>query len=730
MTICEPSTRIEGPLKVTGAALYAADNYPQGALHAVMVGSPLAAGRVTAIDAAAALAVPGVARVFTHADMPALGKPGFALAISHLPLTTEEIQWEGQTVALVLAESLEAAEEAAALVRVSIAAESPATPGHGQLERPQSAMGAPAETKGDPEAGFAAAKVRVKQSYFQPTRNHNPMETSATIAAWEGDSLTVWDATQATQNPVEVLSGLFELPREKVRVIAPHTGGGFGCKGFVWPHVVLAVAAARIVGRPVRLALTRAQQYAMTGHQPEVRQTMTLGAAADGTLTAIRHQAVNTTSIADTQFEAPASASRSFYACDAIDLDQHVERINLVKSTPMRSPVEGPGSWALESAMDELARELGIDPLDLRLRNYAEVDPFDGRPWSSKKLRECYLDGAEAYGWRTRHERPRQDGVWTIGHGMATAGSFVARFPAKAEVRLAPNGEVSVACSANDIGTGNQTIFGMIAGEVLGIEPRAVNILWGDSRLPPAGPVYGSSHTMGTGGAVRLAAEDLRRKLVALGAPAEGPIDVALLAGRIGAEPLVGQGDFGAQVLGGQTSRNGSGTPYAMGTWGANFVEVGVDRDLGLIRLRRVVARYSAGRILNPLTARSQMIGSITWEWGKATMEASTVEPTYARFLAKNLSNVAIPVSADIPSAIDVDFIDEVDYHASPTGARGIGELGGTGVAAAVANAIYDAVGVRLRNVPMLPGDVLEGLERLEGRERREGLALTPDTAS
>ena len=713
MSIGQATRRVEGARKVTGAARYAADNYPDGTLHAVMVGSPLAAGRVKSIDIEHAAAVPGVVRVLTHIDAPKLPKLAMPAAITHMPLQSDEVRWEGQAVALVLAETLEAAEEAAALVRASIAPSAALIPGKGRLEAPpENGFWTVKGTKGDPKRGFEIAAKRIEQNYFQPTRNHNPMETSACVAEWNGDELTVWDSTQFNQNPQQVLAMAFGLPKEKVRVIAPHTGGGFGAKGYVWPHEVLAAQAAKIMRRPVRLQLTRAQMYSMVGHQPECRQTITLGATRDGQLTAMRHKAINTTSITDMQFEGPATATRTYYASPAIDIEHQVERVNLVHSTPMRAPVEGPGSWALESAMDELAIELGIDPLDLRLKNFADAEPFDGKPWSSNKLKEAYAEAAEVFGWRKRDQMPREDGVWSIGRGMAMASTFCARFPSEARVRVQSDGSVIVEGSSNDIGTGNQTLIVLVAADALGVDPRSVTFHWGDTRFPPAGPVYGSSHTMGMGGAVRIAALDARRKLAAYGAAEEGPLDLAALMRHAGVAEVTGEGKFafGDAPL----SINGSGTPYAMQTWGAVFVEVGVDRDLGLIRLRRVVARYSAGRIINPLTAKSQMIGGIIWDWGKATMEASFVEPRHARFLAKNLSNIAVPVNADIPmNAIDVGFVDEFDPHASPIGAKGIGELGATGVAAAIANAIHDAVGLRIREVPILPHHILQGLAKL-----------------
>ena len=711
MSIGTAHTRVEGAIKVRGAAKYAADVYPEGTLFASTVGAPVAAGRVTGIDAAQALAVSGVVRILTAADMPRFGKLQMPACVLKPPMQGDWIEWEGQPVAIVLAESIEAAEEAAPLVRVSVDRDAAMVPGQGKLEVPPDHFAKAKEAKGSVEAGLAQAATTLRESYFQPSRHHNPMETSATVAAWDGDRLTLWNAAQANLNAPPVHSAAFGIPEANVRSISPHTGGGFGCKGYVWPHEILAAAAAKVAGRPVRLQLTRAQQYAQVGPQPECRQTMTLGATTDGALTAVRHEAINTTSISDTQFEAVTMASRSYYASPNIELDHQVERIHSVRTSPMRAPVEGPGSWALESAMDELALKLGIDPLDLRLANYAETEPMDGKPWSSKKLRECYAEAAEVYGWRTRRERPREDGDFLIGHGMATASMFCARFQSAARVRVGGDGSVVVETSANDIGTGNQTVCALIAADVLGIPTEQVSIRWGDTNLPMTGPVYGSSHTMGTGGAVKLAAEDARRKLEVYGAAKEGPLDLAALMGRANVEEVVGDGKL-TLPSDAPANFNGAGTPYAMQTWGVTFVEVGVDRDLGTLRFRRAVARYSAGRIVNPLTARSQMIGSIIWEWGKATMEASPIEPTHARFLAKNLSNVAVPVNADIPSAIDVGFVEEFDEHASPIGARGIGELGATGVAAAIANAVFDATGIRVREVPILPSHILEGWMR------------------
>lgn len=712
MSIGKPTRRVESLVKVTGAAKYAADTYPVGTLHAVMVGSPVAAGIITEIDTRRATSIPGVVAVLTHQDMPKIAKlEGEPFAITHFPLQTTEIQWEGQTIALVVAKTLEAAEEASSLVRATITAVAPLIPGKGKLETPPNGLLWMVKGyTGDPAQGFASAAKQVEQSYFQPPRNHNPMETSACVARWDGDQLTLWDSTQFSQNPVIGIEKALGIDKASVRVIAPHTGGGFGTKGSVWPHEILAVQAAKLMGRPVRIQLTRAQMYTMNGHQPECRQTIKLGATADGQLTAMRHHAINTTSIADTQFEGPAMATRTYYKSPSIDIDQQIERVNLVRSCPMRAPVEGPGGWALESAMDELAIELGIDPLDLRLKNFADREPFDGKPWSSNKLLDAYAEAATVFGWRERHSMAKQDGVWTIGRGMSMASTFCARFPSEARVRIKADGKVIAEGSSNDIGTGIQTVAVLAVADALGTDPSNVTFRWGDSSLPPAGPVYGSSHTLGMGSALHLAALDARKKLSPYGAGDQGPLDLASLMKSSGVAEIAGEGKFGLPEEA-QVSMNGEGTPYAMQTWGANFVEVGVDRDLGIIRLRRVVARYSAGRIINPMTAKSQMIGGIIWEWGKATMEASIVEPNHGRFLAKNLSNVAVPVNADIPAdGIDVGFVDEYDEHASFIGAKGIGELGSTGICAAVANAVFDAVGVRVREAPILPHHILDAI--------------------
>jgi xanthine dehydrogenase YagR molybdenum-binding subunit len=709
MTIGQPLPRLDGPAKVTGRARYAADHGAQGLLYAVLVTAPIPAGRVAEIDTGGALAERGVVRVLTHEDMSEFGAlEGPPAAQSFMPMQGDEIRHEGQPVAIVLGETLEAAEAGARRVEVRYEraeAQLPVSPEWAALDavavtprKSDFLFFGPEFTKADAGAALNNAETSIEAVYLQPSRHHNAMEPSAIVADWDGDSLTVHDATQHVYGVRHVLAARFGLPAEKVRVIAQHTGGGFGGKGWVWPHEVLAAAAARIVGRPVKLVLSRANLYSCLGYQPRIAQKVMLGADRDGRLAAVQHDVVNVTSVSDDFVEFATEASRSLYATRSMRLSHRVERANVAMPTPMRAPVDGPGTWALESAMDELAHRLGMDPLDLRLANYAEEDPATGEPWSSKKLREAYEEGARLFGWRERPRAPRRDGDWLIGQGMAscTMGCFRTPTPT-AEVILRADGTALIRTGTQDIGTGTLTIFPQIAADILGLPPGQVTLEMGDTRLPEAGPTYGSSSTMGVGAAVLHAAEDARAKLARLTNLPPG-VTIGDAMREAGTDEIVGSGAF-------DPTQSGEG--FSMRTFGAVFVEVGVDPELGLLRLRRVVGSYSVGRIVNPRTARSQMTGGIIWGWGMAAMEQSRHEPVLGRFLSKNLAGVAIPVNADIPGDITIHFVDEVDEHASPIGGKGIGELPATGVAAAVANAVFHATGRRFRELPITPDKLL-----------------------
>lgn len=725
MTIGLPIARLDGRVKVTGAARYTGDVSLPNMLHAFAVTATIPAGRVRGIDASRALAESGVARVLTWEDMPRLAAVSAPpLAQSFLPMQGDEIRHEGQPVALVLGETLEAAQAGARLVRVRYEATAPQVPAPADWEAISAAAVPPRPspflffepvfTKGDAEAALAAAPRRIEAVYTQPSRHHNPMEPSAALAVWEGDRLTLYDSTQHVYGVQTVLAGLFGLPLENVRVMSRHTGGGFGTKGWIWPQEFLAAAAAKVVGRPVKLMMRRADMYSWLGYQPRMAQKVALGADEGGRLTAIAHDVVSLTTVSDDFVEFATEASKGLYATPTMRLTQRSERANVAMPTAMRAPVEGPGLWALESAIDELAHVLGMDPLDLRLANYAEEDPATGQPWSSKRLREAYEEGARIFGWCARPKQPARDGNWLIGQGMASCIMGTFRNPAAAEVRLKADGTAEVASGFQDIGTGTLTIFPQIAAAVLGLPPERVAVRMGDTRLPEAGPTYGSSSTMGVGAAVLRAAEDARAKLASLaGLPAS---EVEMLDGMIrlrsantgpAITDIMRDAGIGEIVGVGRFDPGAHGAGLSMRTFGAVFVEVGVDPELGLLRLRRAVGSYSAGRIINPRTARAQMTGGMIWGWGMVAMEQSQFDMRLGRFLSKNLAGVAIPVHADIPGDLTVHFVEEVDEHASPIGGKGIGELGATGIAPAVANAVFHATGRRIRDLPITPDKLL-----------------------
>jgi xanthine dehydrogenase YagR molybdenum-binding subunit len=708
--------RPEGRAKVTGAARYAGEEMPPNTLHAVMVTSAIASGRVTGIAAESALALPGMIAVLTHVDYPKL-KPAPVPPVSQsiVPMQSAEVHYEGQPIALVLAETLEAAEEAAGLVAITYQSEPHAAFESGEERVPRQqgngyAFAAIDAAKGDAEAALAGASTIIDQIYITPTRHHNMMEPSATLAEWRGDALFIHDATQWTYGIRYALSALLAMPPDKIHVRCPYTGGGFGAKGYVWPHQILAPLAARLVGRPVKLAIGRAGCYSGTGYQPIVRSRVRLAANRDGRLAAVAHDTANVTSQFDDYVEFGSAGTRSLYATPALSTHTRIVKAHVGTPTAMRAPHEGPGMFALESAMDELAYALGMDPLELRLRNYADRDPLSGKPFSSNRLREAYAEGARRFGWSKRlpGTRSMRDGGKLIGWGIAAGIMSTFRFASNARIRLAADGKVTIEAGCQEIGTGAYTVMPQIAAEVLSIPSDRITLHLGDTCLPETGGTFGSSTTMSTGSAVADAAEKLNARLAGLSDRNQPPPadEWGALLREKGIGELVEEGSFGLPGGVGFDAHGGA-SGFSMHTWGAIFVEMEVDEELGLARMRRCVAGYSAGRILNPRTARSQMIGGIIWGYGRAMLEESAIDPRYGRYLSKNLSGVMLPVNADIPPDIDVFFIDEHDPHASKLGARGIGELGEVGVAAAITNAIYHATGKRIRKLPVHIGDLV-----------------------
>jgi xanthine dehydrogenase YagR molybdenum-binding subunit len=719
-----PQTRVDGRLKVTGGARYAADWRPDGLVYAYLVLSTIASGRVASIDDRAARAQAGVLTVLTHENAPRVD-PNAVKPMDRIlrVLQDDTVLYDRQPVALVVADTFARAKYAASLVRVRYDATPARTRfAQGEIYVPREMMGKSPEThRGDATAALQGSPVRVDATYTTPIEHHNPMEPHATIAMWNGDHLTVYDATQGVMPVRARLADVFGLAPTNVRVIDSFTGGGFGCKGTTWSHVVLAAMAAKAVERPVQLALWRPQMWGSVGFRPATHQHVALGAERDGTLNAQIHETTSQTSAFDEFIEPSGTITTMLYASPALRVTHQLTRLNYTTPTFMRAPGESSGSFALESAMDELAYELKMDPIALRLRNYAETDPTENKPFSSKSLRECYQRGAEAIGWNTRRPEPRsmRDGRYLIGMGMASATYPTNRSKASASFEIRPDGSAVVRSAGVDIGTGAYTAFTQIAAETLGIPLDHVTVELGDSSFPVAPIAGGSQLTASLGSAVRLATLDARARLIALatgdpGSPLHG-IDaagVAIDGGRLFALATPSRGETIATLL----ARNG-GTPisgsadaapgdeqdaYSMHAFGAQFAIVRVDPDVGTVRIVKQVGAFASGRIINAKTARSQYLGGMVFGVGMALLEASRPDERTGRFMNANLGEYLVPVHADM-GAMDALIVEEDDPHVNPIGVKGIGEIGIVGAAAAIANAVYHATGTRVRDLPITP---------------------------
>ena len=728
----KPIDRVDGRLKVTGAAQYSAEIPVENPAYAVTIGSKIARGQITSIDTREAEKSPGVLGILTHLNLPKLHPmPTFtgngSAAENRLPLQDETIHHSGQHIAVVIADTLERAKYAASLIGVDYTAETPLTEMEKERDRSfgKGYFGKPPEViRGNPTEGLAKAEVRIEETYTTPTEHHNPMEPHATTAVWEGDRLTVYDATQFNFGVQQALASVLGIPAENVRVVCQFIGGAFGCKGMVWPHVPLAAIAARQVKRPVKLVLTREQMFTSVGHRAETEQQVILGATRDGHLTAIVHKGISHTSAFDDFVEPFTIATHIMYACPNLQAEQRLVRLNKGTPTFMRAPGETPGMYALESALDELAYAVKLDPIELRLRNHADTDPDTNLPWSSKSLKESYRLGAEKFGWSRRNPEPgsMRDGRYLIGMGMASATYPTLRMPAAAKARILQDGTALVQSASHEMGTGTATIMTQIAADALGIPVEKVRFELGDTKLPRA-PVSGGSMTAASvGTAVKGATQAVRAKVLELvRTDTRSPLhnipetDLATAEGRIFAKSDPGKGETYEAVLkrhnlqeveesfNAQVSQEKKFSSHA---FGAQFAEVRVDPDFGEVRVTRFTGAYGVGRVLNLKTARSQMIGGIVMGIGMALLEETITDTLTGRIINPNLAEYHVPVSADIP-AIEAYFVEENDPHVNPIGAKGVGEIGITGVAAAVANAIYHATGKRIRDLPITPDKLL-----------------------
>ena len=721
-----PLDRVDGRLKVTGGARYAAEFAVPNLAHGVIITSTIAKGRVRSMDTSAAERAPGVIKVLTPMNAPRLPgakvTSGRAMRVPTL-LQDDLVRYNGQPIGVVVADTWEHAREAADLVRVTYDVEKPVLDwSKAPLNRPEDVHPLGGERliqRGDLSQGLAAAAVTIDHTYITPLENHNPMEVHSTIAQWNGDSLVLYESTQGITSVRNTVARHFGLTPDKVRVVAYFTGGGFGSKGGPWSHESLSALAAREVGRPVKLVLTRRQMFGPVGGRPRTEQRVTLGASKEGVLTAIRHHSKSTTSTIEDWVEPATSQTRLLYACPNVETQYDLVRVNVGSPTFMRAPGESTGTFALKSAMDELAYALGMDPVALRLKNYAEQDPERGRPWSSKGLRECYESAAQRFGWSKRNPQPRsmRDGRWLVGWGMATATYPARRAPAGAIARMMPDGRVWVRAGTQEIGCGTYTSMTQIAADALGVAPEQVTFELGSTDMPENPASTGSVTAASTGSAVNDVATALRQKLIQMAiadarSPLHGTVEsnVRVANGSLTAGDLVNVSETYAALLarnGGQpveatiASRPGADAQqYSMHSFGAVFTEVRVDPDLGIVRVPRVVTAHAVGRILNAKTARSQIHGGVVWGVGMALEEETLIDPRSGRYINADLAEYHVPVNADI-GEIDVAFIEQPDLHVSTVGAKGVGEIGITGVAASIANAVYHATGKRVRELPI-----------------------------
>jgi xanthine dehydrogenase YagR molybdenum-binding subunit len=736
-----PRNRIDAPAKVTGDARFSADIALDGLLHAVFAVSTVAAGRIARVDVTEAEQSAGVVAVFTHETMPRLARPpAFEfpnIGTNFAFLQDDRILYAGQPVAMVVAGTREQAAGAADRVQVDYAAEAPlatladAEVGACELQLLYGVLPA-AYARGDIEVGLRQADVRVSERYSFPAHRHHPIELSSTTAVWDGSQVTVYETTQGISMIQFNLCNLLDLDPENVRVISRLVGGAFGAKGTFWFHTAFTVLVARELARPVKLVITRDQMTTTTGYREEQQQELTLGATRDGKLTAIRHHKLGATSMVDDFTEGSCTASTLLYACDNLDTGYRIAATNAMMPNFMRGVGQSSGLFALESALDELAIQLGLDPIDIRLRNHTDADPRSGAPWTSKSLKECYARGAEMIGWHERDPAAgsmREDG-WLIGYGMGTALHPVPpRERTEVRLRLHASGHVRVECGGQDIGTGTYTVAALVAADVLGIPIEAVDVELGDTDLPRTGNSVGATSAASVSSAAHIAATGLidRLRALAIADPhsplhAAGPDAISVGKGQLVHQDgradafvdilrrrqlmtldVMGEWDpiSGAATAGGVARHVpvGQGSSFSHGAW---FAIIGVHPDFGLVRVRRLAGAFAAGRILNEKTAASQMRGGAIMGMGQALLEATTTDRETARVLNPGLNEYLVPAHADVP-LIDITFIEEHDENINVLGVKGIGELPVSGVAPAIANAVHHATGRRIRDLPIRP---------------------------
>lgn len=735
-----PMDRVDGRLKVTGGARYSAEYELPGLTYAVLVGSTIAKGRITGMDTRAAERAPGVLAVITHLNSPKV--PGFTPAGKDpsQPQTTggrlqvfndEKVRFNDQPIAVVVADTLERARYAAGLVKARYAPDKHQTnleASAGQAFLPTSAKKNPKSPMADYQRGqadaYKTASLKIEQEYVIPTEMHHPMEMQAITAHWEApDRLTLYDKTQGTIGTRRDFAREWGLPEENVKVIATFVGGAFGNALHSWPHESAAIIAARLVNRPVKLMLTREQMFTMVGYRPYTWQKIGMSATADGKITAITHESIGQTSSYEEFTESTLAQTRMMYAAPNLTTRYRIAALDVSTPIWMRGPGEATGAFALESAMDEMAHLLKLDPLEFRLRNYTDQDPENGKPWSTKFLKECYTMGAERIGWHKRQLRPGslREGEWLVGYGMGVGTFGAHRGSAKTSAALRPNGTVVLQCATTDIGPGTGTAMTQIAADTLGLSPARITFELGNSDFPTSGSQGGSSTVNTVGQAVQDACLALQVRLRELGAASNTAFaaakseDVLLADGyltlRNAPATRVAYADLlrqpGAATVTVESKPTGDDNKkYSMYSFSVHFAEVRVHELTGEVRVSKLVSCADAGTIINEKTAANQMKGGAVGGIGMALMEHAIIDDRYGRYVTKDFADYHVPVHADAP-AVEVAFVNRPDLHINALGTKGIGEIATIGVAPAIANAVFNATGKRIRELPITPDKLI-----------------------
>lgn len=716
--------RIDGKLKVTGTARYAVDHPLAEMAYGVGVPSTIASGRIKRIDTVEAQTMPGVLAILHHGNADPLFRPANPFeqnsraGESRPPLEDDTISYYGQFVALVVANTFEQALDAAAHVKVEYEEHKPTV----HMSRAPAPTGDPVRQhkRGDAEAAFKTAQVQLDATYSTPPEMHNPMEMHGTIAVWNGDKVTLYETTQGVVNHHQVMSEILGMPLENIHVISPFCGSGFGGKLFPWPHSALAAMAARRVKRPVKVSVPRIMMFTTVGHRPSTQQRVRLGATQDGKLVSIQHHVLSSTSLIDDFTENCTEPTPILYSCANVSAQQHLVKLNIGTPTPMRGPGTTPGLFALESAMDEMAVKLDLDPLELRLRNYAETDEDSNKPFSSKHLREAYQTGAERFGWNKRSPKvgSMRDGDLILGWGMGTCTWPAGRGSAEVRVRLSSDGTARASSATQDIGTGTYTIFAQVVSEKTGIPVGKVDVVLGDSSLTPGPMSGGSTATASVLPAIAKATQNAVDTLIQIAIrTSESPFhnaDPKTLTMTNGCVHAQGQSPESGmpfqQILSmrrlagvdgqARTSPDENSRKFSSHTFGAQFCEITWDPSISRLRVSRWLTVMDAGRIINQKTARNQILGGVVMGIGMALFEEALYDSRNGKPLNNNFADYMVSTNADIPQ-MDCIFVEYPDLNLNEYGARGVGEIGLTGVASALTMAVYHATGVRVRDLPI-----------------------------